>query len=73
MENLRPTFQTPYQQYSHYRGLPFELVEKIPQPKDDELETGPRYKIVINGEKIEALPEEIFTNTDWNPSVLTNL
>lgn len=67
MENLRTTFQTPYHQYTHYKGMPFKLIGKITQPKEDEKEAGPRYQIVINGETIEALPEEIFTDTDWTP------
>jgi hypothetical protein len=58
---LRPFFQSPYSQYGHYNGKPFELLGESNAAYDKE-EVGAMYMIKIEGETIEAWPEEIFAD-----------
>lgn len=58
--DLRPTFQTPYQQYAKRNGQPFIFRGEVPWQEYDRLETGPLYYIqFLNGTIITAWPEEI--------------
>lgn len=62
----RKTFQSPYNQYSKHVGKPFDILGEVDNP--DKEETGPLFNIkFMEGEIIQAWPEEIFSDTGWNP------
>lgn len=65
MPNKRETFQSPYSQYKHLVGLPFDIISTV-KPKDEEV--GDQYNIRFEGgQEIIAWPEEIYSDTGWNP------
>lgn len=64
----RSTFASPYEQYAERRGEPFTLLGEIPAEGHHDEECSPMYLIRFDdGTEIEAWPEEVDANEDWQP------
>ena len=58
-EGFADTFESPYDQFKQYNGLPFKVVERCTE-LDFDLDALPAWKIEFEGGiRIDALPEEI--------------
>ena len=54
------TFDSPYEDKSKFNGKPFKVVRRMSYTEDNiDLECLPKWIISIDGEEIEAYPEEI--------------
>lgn len=60
MFELRTKFNAVYRQYRELDGLPFILIGRVDPRTYDYDEVGPLYVIAINGDRIQAWPEEVF-------------
>jgi hypothetical protein len=68
----RETFQSPYDQYKQHIGKPFEILyENAKNVSDPEAST--TYKIRIDDQEIDALPEEIYEGDGWEPNNNTTI
>lgn len=69
---LRETFQSPYEQYREHIGKPFKYISK--RIFDNEGEQSETHLIEFaDSTRIEALPEEIYSGTGWEPISANNL
>ncbi|MCK4978526.1 MAG: hypothetical protein KAS36_16450 [Anaerolineales bacterium] len=57
----KTVFESPYEQYAHKNGQPFEILGEVPRETIDFAEVGSLFHIKFaDSERIEAWPEEIY-------------
>jgi hypothetical protein len=71
MDNqLRETFQSPYEEFKQHIGKRFEILDMTEAAFKNHPDFTDTYEILVEtGERFTALPEEIFIQENgWNPN-----